>query len=227
MSLLGNFCDGFVYASDAVFKNQGAYTSLPQRPQFCDKCASTSGSFHAHGRFKRSLTTIHQKTLSQIKVWRHRWMCLCCGRTMSNGTADVITYVPNCTLVIAALLWAYFQNQAGYYKNWDPRFDQAAAPRTLARYLKRAKAVCRTTQQAIRQVLIEQSEPRPWDQGFAHGLSPPDWLIKRHHDPHATGIVWRALAMLDIGAKKLLIAPCLLMARAKTKSETQNIRFLL
>jgi hypothetical protein len=146
---------------------------------------------------------------------------------MNNGTADVLAYVPNCTLMIAALLWAYFQNEVGYYKHCDGHLDQAAAPRTLARYIKRAKAVCRTTQQVIRQVLIERSEPRPWDQGFAHGLSPPDWLIKRHRNSDATGILWRALAMLDIGAKKLLIAPCVLMARAKIKSEIHNIRFLL
>jgi hypothetical protein len=227
MGLVGNFYDGFAYTSGSVFKYQGAYTSLPCRPQVCDKCARTSGGFHAHGRYKRSLTTVHRQSISRIKVWRHRWLCLCCGRTMNNGTADVLAHVPNCTLVIVALLWAYFQNESGYYNQCGHYLDKAAAPRTLARYLKRAKAVCRTTQQAIRQVLIERSEPRPWDQGFAHGLSPPGWLIKRHRDPDSTGILWRALAMLNIGANKLLIAPCLLMARAKKISETQNIRFLL
>ena len=189
MGLVGNFYDGFVYASGSVFKYQGAYTSIPCRPQVCDKCDRISGGFHAHGRYKRSLTTIHRQAISQIKVWRQRWLCLSCGRTMNNGTADVLAYVPNCTLVIAALLWAYFQDERGYYKHCDQYWGQAAAPRTLARYLKRAKAVCRNTQQAIRQVLIERSEPRPWDQGFAHGLSPPGWLIKRHRDPDAIGIL--------------------------------------
>ncbi len=141
--------------------------------------------------------------------------------------ADVLAYVPNCTLVIAVLLWAYFQNESGYYNQCDHWLDKAAAPRTLARYLKRAKAVSKTTQQAIRQVLIERSEPRPWDQGFAHGLSPPGWLINKHRDAPSTGILWRALAMLNIGANNLQIAPCLLMARAKEISETQNMRFLL
>ena len=105
--------------------------------------------------------------------------------------------------------------------------DKATAPRTLARYLKRAKAVCMETQQAIREVLIEIKEPRPWDESFAEGLSPPGKLIKRHRDPSAVSVLWRALAMLLTGSEALSTAPCLLMARARSKSQHRNCRFLL
>ena len=59
-------------------------------------------------------------------------------------------------------------------QNWSIR----VGARTLARYLKRAKALCLKTQQAIREVLIEQKEPRPWEECFQDGLSPPASLMQ-------------------------------------------------
>ena len=227
MVVLTGFSDGFVFSSDGVFQYQGAYTSLPQRPDVCDKCASTAGSFHAHGRYRRWLNTLNGTALCRVRVWRQRWLCLCCGRTMSNGTPDVLAYVPNCTLIIVALLWGYLQSSRGLHHSIAPGLDEAACPRTLSRYLKRAKAVSRTTQQAIREVLIEIKEPRPWEQGISHGLSPPDWILRRHRGPDETASLWRALAMLVNGAKNLLLNPCLLMARARRRIESRHTRFLL
>jgi hypothetical protein len=89
------------------------------------------------------------------------------------------------------------------------------------------KAICLETQQAIREILIEIKEPRPWDESFPEGLSPPEKLIKRHRDPSRISILWRALAMLLLGSKTLSANPCILMARARTKSESRNCRFLL
>jgi hypothetical protein len=146
---------------------------------------------------------------------------------MSNGTDDVIAHVPNCTLVIAALLWCYFQSGNGIYKGTGSKLDQAAVPRTLARYLARAKAVATNTQQAIREVLIAIKEPRPWDQGFKHGLSPPPGLLTRHHNAHKTHLLWRALAMLIHSTESLCVNPCLIMARAKIRTELLNSRFLI
>ena len=227
MVLLNWLMEGLVFTSGDFFLFQGAYTRVPQRPLICDKCDSHSGCFHAHGRYKRSLISFKKHQLKQIKVWMHRWLCLCCGRTMSNGPLDVIRYMPNCTLVIVAVLWAYLHGGKGIYNSIDPQLEEAAAPRTLARYLKRAKAVCRQTQQAIRKVLIDLKEPRPWDQCFAHGLSPPERLLNRHRDAAGTRILWQALAMLRIGALNLSTAPCLLMARARTLAQLRQCRFLL
>ena len=227
MGLLTSFRNGLLFVSDKVFRHQGAYTCAPHQPEICDKCHSNSGSFHAHGRYKRSLKTLKNWVLTSVKVWRHRWLCLCCGRTMNTGPPDVLPYIRNCTLVIVALLWAYLQGDSGLHNSIPQQLEEAAEPRTLARYLKRAKAVCMETQQAIREVLIEIKEPRPWDECFAHGLSPPERLMKRHRTPHATGILWRALAMLLIGSETLSVNPCLLMARARTKTQNQRFRFLL
>jgi hypothetical protein len=227
MGLFSGFRDGFIFSSDMFFEHQGAYTCVPQRPAFCDKCLSNSGSFHAHGRYKRWLKTLRNQVLTRIRIWKHRWLCLCCGRTMNTGPPDVIAHIPLCTLVIVALLWSYLDGQSGIHNCIAPEFSNDTTARSLARYLKRAKAVCLKTQQAIREVLIEIKEPRPWEECFAHGLPPPQSLIKRHRDPSQVTILWRALAMLMRGSETLSVNPCLLMARARKKAEQRKSQFLI
>jgi hypothetical protein len=146
---------------------------------------------------------------------------------MSTGPADVLPYMRLCTLVIVALLWTYLQGERGIHRSIAQELEGAAEPRTLARYLRRAKAVCVETQQAIREVLIEIKEPRPWDECFAEGLSPPERLLKRHREPSPVAILWRALAMLLKGSETLSATPCLLMARARRKADKRGSRFLL
>ncbi|MCK4603679.1 MAG: hypothetical protein KAU41_03155, partial [Deltaproteobacteria bacterium] len=91
----------------------------------------------------------------------------------------------------------------------------------------RAKAVCLETQQAIREVLIEIREPRPWDECFHQGLSPPESLTKRYRDSTKAITLWRSLAILLIGSKTLSATPSLLMARARQKAEQRKTRFLV
>jgi len=146
---------------------------------------------------------------------------------MSNGTPDVLPYVPNCTLVILALLWSYLAGEKGIHKSIPQEFYEAATPRTLARYVKRAKAVCLETQQAIREVLIEVRDPRPWDESFHQGLSPPESLTKRYRDAPKATTLWRSLAILALGSKTLSATPSLLMARARHKAEQKKSRFLI
>jgi hypothetical protein len=227
MGLLSCFRDGFLFTSGKYFLHKGAYTRVPERPCLCDKCHSDSGCFHAHGRYTRWVKTLKDAVLTPVRVWRQRWLCLCCGRTMSNGTPDVLPYVPNCTLVILALLWSYLEGGKGIHKSIPQELYEAATPRTLARYLKRSKRVCMKTQQAIREVLMEIKEPRPWEEGFFSGLSPPRSLLERHRDPSQVTILWRALAMLLRGSETLSASPCLLMARARKKAEQRRSPFMM
>lgn len=228
MGLVSGFQDGLIFASDMFFRHRGAYSCVPKRPRTCDKCHNDSGRFHGHGRYKRWLKTLKNGALTLVRIWKHRWLCLCCGRTMSTGPPDALPYSRICTLLIVALLWSYLDGQRGIHSCIPPELDNAAEPRTLARYLKRAKAVCLKTQQAIREVLIEQKEPRPWEECFFSGLSPPESLIRRHRrNPSQAGILWRALAMLLRGSKTLSASPCLLMARAKEKAEQRKAPFLI
>ena len=227
MDLFSCFQDGFIFTSGKYSVYQGAYGSVPERPCSCDKCQSQSGRFHAHGRYKRWVKTLKNAVLTPVRVWRQRWLCLCCGRTMSNGTPDVLPNIPICTLVIVALFWSYLVGAKGIHQSIPQELDEAATPRTLARYLKRAKAVCLETQQAIREVLIEIREPRPWDESFHQGLSPPESLTKRYRDSPKIPIFWRSLAILLISSKTLSVTPSLLMARARQKAEQRKSRFLM
>lgn len=219
--------NGLVFTSGKFFKHQGAYARVPERPGICDKCDSRSGRFHAHGRYPRSLTTFKDHFLKTIKIWKYRWLCLCCGRTMSNGSEDIVAYKQNCTLVIVALLWAYLESGKGLHSCIPEKLYQAASPKTLFRYFKQAKTVSRQTQQAIREVLIEVTEPRPWDDCFFHGLSPPEGFFKRHRNAQKTEALWRALTMLRIGSRNLSKAPSLLMARARTAAQQKHLQFLV
>ena len=228
MGLEPGFRDGLIFASEFFFLHQGAYSGAPKKPTVCDKCLSDSGCFHAHGRYKRWVKTMKDFALTLVRVWRHRWLCLCCGRTMSTGRPlDVLPYIPLCTLVVVALLWCYLDGGKGIHNALPPQLEHAVTPRTLARYLKRAKALSLKTQQSIREVLIEQKEPRPWEQCFQNGLSPPESLIKRHREPSPAGMLWRALAMLLQGSQALSASPCLLMARAREKAEQRLAPFLM
>jgi hypothetical protein len=146
---------------------------------------------------------------------------------MSTGPPDVLPYVPVCTLVIVAFLWSYLNGEKGIYNAILPELEEAGCPRTLARYLKRAKAVCLKTQQAIREVLIEQKEPRPWEECFRRGLSPPPSLMNRHREPSPSAKLWRTLSMLLEGSQALSVSPCLLMARAREKAEQRQAPFLM
>jgi hypothetical protein len=227
MGLEPGFRDGLIFASELFFLHQGAYSCAPKRPTVCDKCLSDSGCFHAHGRYKRWVKTMKGFALTLVRIWKHRWVCLCCGRTMNTGPPDVLPYIPLCTLVIVMLLWGYLNGETGTHNAFPKELEHSVGARTLARYLKRAKALCLKTQQAIREVLIEQKEPRPWEECFQRGLSPPPSLTKRHREPSPAAKLWRALSMLLQGSKTLSASPCLLMARAREKSEQRLAPFLV
>ena len=228
MGLVSGFRDGLIFTSDLFFRHQGAYSCAPQRPMICDKCYSDSGSFHAHGRYKRWLKTMKNWVLTRVRVWKHRWLCLCCGRTMNTGPPDVLPYVPLCTLVIIIVLWSYLDGKRGLRNCIPGQLSDDITARSVARYLKRAKRASMKTQQAIREVLMEIEQPRPWEECFFSGLSPPQSLIGRHHhDPSQAVTLWRALAMLLGGSEILSASPAPLMARAREKAEQRKSRFLI
>jgi hypothetical protein len=130
-------------------------------------------------------------------------------------------------LLVVALLWSYLDGEKGLHNALPEELEHTVDVRTLGRYLKRAKTLAVKTQQAIREVLIEQKEPRPWEECFRSGLSPPSSLINRHREPSPAAKLWRALSMLLQGSQTLSVSPCLLMARARVKAEQRQAPFLV
>jgi hypothetical protein len=126
------------------------------------------------------------------------------------------------------VLWSYLDGGRGLRNCIPGPLSDDTTARSVARYLKRAKSVCLKTQQAIREVLMEIKEPKPWEECFFSGLSPPESLIGRHRrDPSQAITLWRAVAMLLRGSETLSASPCLLMARAREKAEQRKSRFLI
>jgi hypothetical protein len=126
------------------------------------------------------------------------------------------------------VLWSYLDGGRGLHNCIPGRLSHDTTARSVARYLKRAKRACMKTQQAIREVLLEIKEPRPWEECFFSGLSPPESLIGRHRrDPSQADTLWRAVAMLLVGSEILSASPCHLMARAREKAEQRKSRFLI
>ena len=95
------------------------------------------------------------------------------------------------------------------------------------RCFKRAKAVSLHTQQALREVIIQIGNPRPWNKCFAHGLSLPEALFRWHHDPATAGWLWRVIKLSRIGSIKFCTAPFLLMVGESPVSHQRQKRFSL
>jgi len=68
-------------------------------------------------------------SLNSVRVWRHRWLCFCCGRTMRTGPPEVYQVISGCLTLDpprgkARLL---FEQLAG--KNWILQSGEAAIVR--------------------------------------------------------------------------------------------------
>lgn len=221
-----SFRNGLLFTSRSFFRHKGAYAFVPSPPIVCDKCSIRSGLFRAHGRFKRSLVTLRNSVLISVKIWKYRWLCLNCRCTMSTGPADTLPHIGNCTLVIVVLLWTYLEGDTGLQHSIFPDMTGSAEPRTLARYLKRARHGRADTQRAITTELTKTEESRQRFKRLIRKLTPPDKLGKRFRNPEAMNDLWCTLALLLNSADGLSIDPCLLMERVTTEARKQGLRFL-
>lgn len=106
-------------------------------------------------------------------------------------------------------------------------FNNRPHHRTVQRWLRRALPHGMNTQQAIRLVLIEKSEPRPMELLFPGGLSPPAANRSRWRDPEGALILFHGLEMLTIGARNLKIAPAKLLAEARGRYSNPTASIVL
>ena len=202
------------------------YHSSP--PGRCPVCSSESGRYHAHGSFLWRFTTVVGRAIRKVLLQKPRYLCLSCGHTFSLHPPQGIEYKPVCNLVVVLLLWEYLAGGAGFHNCIPGEMAEVSSVRTLARYLEAAKAVALQTQQFIREVLIEKTEPRPVEDLFPGGLDPPESLMrKQRNDPARAATLWRALSMLYHGAKASKLDPSALLAWARKRSQQANQPFLI
>jgi hypothetical protein len=123
-------------------------------------------------------------------------------------------------------LWAWLTSDVGlcHYDEVSVGLKKHGSHRSVQRWLARALPHALKIQQHIREAIIERSEPRPMEQMFPRGLSPPEGLLRRRwQDPHAVVTLWRGLALLLGGASRLDVPTTVLLAEARgrwTAAET-------
>jgi hypothetical protein len=153
-------------------------------------------------------------------VWlqKQRWLDASTGRTCHSRPPDDVPWLHFCTLVIALKLWSWLDGGRGVATAPSVVLDEQdrPCPRTVQRWLARARPHAMEIQQAVRLAIIERSEPRPVETLFPGGLSPPGHVVRRPwRDPPALDKLWRALAMLLGGALGLCIPAAVLLAEAR------------
>lgn len=217
--------EGLVFDSGRFIFRDGTYFFESKRPQDCSFCSSSK--FHSHGHYERNLLTIQSEELKTVLLWNRRWYCVACGHTTSITPPGLIKRYHACILVIVLILWCYLSSEWGFERCSSPPLYGIAYGKKISRYLSKAKEVSLYTQQYIREVVIERTEPGLWENLFPDGLSPPESMIQRQRrNPSPVVILWRAFAMLFHGSATLGEPCCLLLARAQERAIQHGNPFL-
>ena len=167
--------------------------------------------------------------LVRRRLWKRRWLLPDAGRTCHSRPPEDIPSLWSCMLIFVLKLWVLLDGDDGLHNSRDvlPELEGHAHPRTVDRWLHRALPHALRMQQAARLVLIERCEPRPFERLFPTGLSPPEGLMhRRWRDPVAVCTLWRALALILVGAIALGVPPSLLLAVARGRCGTPGSRSL-
>jgi hypothetical protein len=166
--------------------------------------------------------------MERVTVSNKRWLCYICGHTTSLPLPDVLRRRQACLLVIFLLLFCYLSSDKGYETCAQEPLLDFACGKKIARYLTQAQKCAMETQQAIREVLMEEMEPETWRTTFPTGLDPPETLLRRQrgHLPEIS-MLWRAFKILFIVAKETTQPVAILLARAHEKSLQLHRPFLL
>ena len=177
--------------------------------------------WHAHGYMPRLL--VARADGARVRLWKRRWLRLSEGegpRTCHSRPPDDLASVWSSATVLVLKLWAYLDSDAGivtHEESWAMA-RLGGSRRTVQRWLKRAQVSAVQTLQAIRRAVIERSEPRPAEQLFPGGLSPPKALVRRHRcAPASVSSLWQAFTFVVGGALALNVPAPVLLAEARRR----------
>lgn len=176
--------------------------------------------WHGHGWFERWLWILVDGVPQRQRLRKHRWILVGTTTTMHSRPPDEWGAVHFCLLIVLLKLWPWLSGSDGLHNTSDLSHKLAERPstRTMQRWLERLCAQSMELQQAIRSALIERCEPRPVEQLFPRGLSPPESLTRRRwKEPEPVSQLHRALTMLFAGAVKLSIPTAALLAEARRR----------
>jgi transposase len=219
---------GGTISSGRVRRERGIYVYRDDPPSTCPRCGERGSRYHAHGSFLRWLKTWLGGAVQRVRLRKPRYLCLRCEKTFSLHPPETLPYKRLSTFLIVLCLWSYLDSSSGLHHCLPGELSEDISARTVVRHLSSAKALAVETQQAIREVLIRKTEPRPVEELFPGGLDPPESLRwKQSKEPDTAGTLWRALFMLRQGAETLAIDPRTLLAWAQQTSRAKKRSFLL
>lgn len=198
----------------------GSYIYVGERPD---------ADCYGHGYFPRWLVVLVSGQPFRICVYKHRWIYKTTGETTHSRPPDDPRLVRFCTLIVMLRVWASLSSNLGFY-NRKEAFEGletgCGGERTVQRWVSRAISNGMEIQQAIRLVLIEESEPRPVERLFNGGLSPPDAVMRRRwKSPSNLSRLYLGYAMLLVASRKLAKHASRLLAGARRRWPKQEKTF--
>ncbi len=203
-----------LFAIGGVYRRHksGTYVYVGERP---------GAEWYGHGYFPKWLTMLVEGQALQVCVYKHRWIHRRTGETTHSRPPDDPCLVRFCTLVVMLRVWASVSSELGFHNRgeaYEGLETGCGSDRTVQRWTSRMMSNGMEFQQAIRLMLIEESEPRPMERLFEGGLSPPDAVMKRRWtSPQNHLRLYHGVAMLLVASRKLAKHTSCLLAGARRR----------
>jgi len=192
-------------------RGDGAWQYNGERPD---------GGWHAHGYFSCDLLFIEGQAVVRRRVYKRRWREVATGRTIHSRPPDALPHYRVSTVLVIVLLARFLMLAVPEVDALE--LEDVRSERTLQRWRRRAALVALHVQQAVRHALIERCEPRPVEELFEAGLSPPGDVSAA---PTPVTTLQRGLSMALQGARALDLSLATLLAEARRRWTEPTNRF--
>lgn len=210
--------DAEPWARDSLFTLGGIYEPY-RNGTFVFRGDCPGEGWHGHGYFPKWLTMLVSGQPERIRVYKHRWIHVETGRTTHSRPDDDPVMVRYCMLIVMLRIWGWVSSAAGFHNRtevFEGLESNCGGDRTVQRWTRAAMSNGIEIQQAIRLVIIEESEPRPFERLFEGDLSPPDGVMKRRWTSSTQlNALYQGYAMLLVAARELAKHASRLLAGAR------------
>ena len=213
--------------TSALFISSGLFIKRPDGSYLFTGSRPGTGHWHGHGYFARSIWVLRDGRPVRVKLRKHRWRRVGTTSTCHSRPPEEALSLAACSTIVLLLLWTWLDSPHGLdHKDRREVIDgveRCGSRRTIQRWLRRLLPHAMAIQQAFRRAVIERCEPRPVESLFKGGLSPPKALGRRRwKDPSVVECLWRALAILFIGALVLDVPVACLLAEARGRRDDRD-----
>ncbi|MFH1468991.1 MAG: hypothetical protein ABIO70_31685 [Pseudomonadota bacterium] len=173
--------------------------------------------WHRHDWRPIQIPFLGLKGLWKQNIYRRRWRLAGTTQTSQDHCPDEVLGTRVSVLTLTLKLWVYLSSGHGVqtYDEVVEDLEGVGARRTVQRWLRGLAPSGLRLQQALRTAVIERLEPKPVEDLFPGGVSPP-WSIgcRRWKAPEEVYSLATALTFLFAGALALKTTATVLLAEA-------------